>query len=316
MTTAEIEKRKAPRMAATAAFVGSALEYYDFFIFASAAALVFPTLFFPSSNPLASTLIALATFGVGYVVRPIAALLFGHFGDRIGRKTMLVLTVVMMGVSTFAIGLLPTHEQIGVAAPVLLVLLRVMQGASAAGELPGAMATALEHAVENRRAFYASWTTSGVFAGAALASLVFLGISTLPAEAQLSWGWRIPFLFSAVVVLVGVLVRRRLPEPPGLRRTAPGRGDAQGAARRRDHQALEVGAPGRGVHVGGHGAVHHRLRDVLQHQGPRRLVDGDPRRHRHRASTGRRHPAALCPARRSDRPQAGLHRRGCSPVRS
>lgn len=128
MTTAEIEQRKSPRLAATAAFVGSALEYYDFFIFASAAALVFPKLFFPSISSLTSTLIALATFGVGYVVRPIAELLlFGHFGDRIVRKTILVLAVVMMGVSTFAIGLLPTYEQIGIAAPVLLVLLRVVQ---------------------------------------------------------------------------------------------------------------------------------------------------------------------------------------------
>ncbi|WP_121709287.1 MFS transporter [Streptomyces sp. E5N91] len=214
MTVSQTGPRRAPRQAAAAAFVGSALEYYDFFIFASAAALVFPRLFFPSDNPFVSSLVALATFGVGYVVRPVAALAFGHFGDRMGRKAMLVLTVIAMGASTFLIGVLPTYDQIGVVAPVLLILLRVVQGASAAGELPGAMATSFEHAADGRRALNASWTTSGVFAGATLASLVFLGVTALPTDAQLSWGWRLPFLFSAVVVAIGFIVRRRLPEPP------------------------------------------------------------------------------------------------------
>ncbi len=214
MTTTYLDVRKTPRLAATAAAIGSALEYYDFFIFASAAALVFPTLFFPTTSPFVSVLIALATFGAGYVVRPLAALLFGHFGDRIGRKSMLVFTMVTMGVSTILIGLLPTAEQIGIAAPILLVLLRLIQGASAAGEFAGAMTTNIEHSTRNRRAFFGAWTVSGIFVGASLSTVVFLGVAALPKDIQLSWGWRIPFLLSAVVVLVGYVVRRRLTEPP------------------------------------------------------------------------------------------------------
>src|SRR3954464_10663612 len=145
---------RVPRKAALASFVGSMLEYYDFFIYGAAAGLVFPTVFFADSDPATATLLSLATFGVAYIARPVGAVIIGHFGDRVGRKKMLVLTLLMMGASTFAIGLIPSYAAIGVAAPVLLVLLRVLQGLSAAGEQSGANSLTLEHAPEGRRGFF------------------------------------------------------------------------------------------------------------------------------------------------------------------
>jgi MFS family permease len=203
-----------PRKAALASFVGSALEYYDFFIYGAAAGLVFPDVFFPDSDPATATLLSLATFGVAYVARPIGAVIVGHFGDKLGRKKMLVLTLLMMGVSTFAIGLIPSYESIGVAAPVLLVLLRVLQGLSAAGEQSGANSMTLEHAPEGRRGFFTSFTLEGTQAGLILANLAFLAVALLPEDQLLSWGWRIPFFLSALVVAVGYWVRRSLPETP------------------------------------------------------------------------------------------------------
>jgi MFS family permease len=203
-----------PRKAALASFVGSALEYYDFFIYGAAAGLVFPDVFFPDSDPATATLLSLATFGVAYVARPIGAVIIGHFGDKLGRKKMLVLTLLMMGVSTFLIGAIPSYESIGVAAPVLLVLLRVLQGLSAAGEQSGANSMTLEHAPEGRRGFFTSFTLEGTQAGLILANLVFLAVATLPEDQLLSWGWRIPFFLSALVVAVGYWVRRSLPETP------------------------------------------------------------------------------------------------------
>ena len=203
-----------PRKAALASFVGSALEYYDFFIYGAAAGLVFPDVFFPDSDPATATLLSLATFGVAYVARPIGAVIIGHYGDKLGRKKMLVLTLLMMGVSTFAIGLLPSYDAIGVVAPVLLVLLRVLQGLSAAGEQAGANSMTLEHAPEGRRGFFTSFTLQGTQAGLILANLVFLAVATLPEDPLLSWGWRIPFFLSALVVVVGYWVRRTLPETP------------------------------------------------------------------------------------------------------
>jgi MFS family permease len=203
-----------PRKAATASFVGSMLEYYDFFIYGAAAGLVFPQVFFADSDPATATLLSLATFGVAYVARPVGAVIIGHFGDKLGRKKMLVLTLLMMGVSTFAIGLIPSYESIGVAAPVLLVLLRVLQGLSAAGEQSGANSMTLEHAPEGRRGFFTSFTLQGTQAGLILANLVFLGVAQLPEDQLLSWGWRVPFFLSALVVAVGYWVRRSLPETP------------------------------------------------------------------------------------------------------
>jgi MFS family permease len=213
-------EQRFPAKAARASFVGSMLEYYDFFIYGSAAGLVFPTVFFPDSNPSTATLLSLATFGVAYVARPIGAVIIGHFGDKVGRKRMLVLTLLMMGVSTFLIGALPSYAAIGVAAPVLLVLLRIMQGLSAAGEQSGANSLTLEHSPENRRGFFTSFTLTGTQAGAILAVLVFIPVAALPDDALFSWGWRIPFFLSAIVVAVGYWVRRTLPEAPEFTKVA------------------------------------------------------------------------------------------------
>jgi MFS family permease len=205
---------RSPRKAALASWIGSAVEYYDFFIYGTAAALVFGKIFFPSFDPVAATVAAFATFGVGYVTRPIGAVLLGHIGDRYGRKKVLTFTLLLMGVSTFMVGLLPTYGQVGISAPIMLVILRMLQGVSAAGEQAGANSMTLEHAPPHRRAFFTSFTLSGTQAGLILATLVFLPISALPEEQLLSWGWRIPFFLSAIVVLVGIWVRRTLPETP------------------------------------------------------------------------------------------------------
>jgi MFS family permease len=203
-----------PRKAALAAWIGSALEYYDFFIYGTAAALVFGKIFFPSSAPAAGTLLALSTFGVGYVTRPLGAILLGHLGDRFGRKRVLVLTLLLMGLCTVLVGCLPSYHSIGVAAPVLLVALRLLQGLSAGGEQASANSMSLEHAPENRRAYYTSYTLSGTQAGQIIATAVFLPVAALPQADLLSWGWRVPFWCSAVMVLVGYLIRRTLEETP------------------------------------------------------------------------------------------------------
>jgi MFS family permease len=203
-----------PRKAALAAWIGSALEYYDFFIYGTAVALVFNKIFFPDSDPAVGTIAALATFGVGYVARPIGAIVLGHIGDRFGRKRVLVLTVLLMGVATFLVGCLPDYSQIGALAPVLLVVLRLLQGFSAGGEQAGANSMSLEHAPPHRRAFFTSWTLSGTQAGSILATAAFLPVAAMPEEMLLSWGWRVPFWASAIVVIVALIIRRTLEETP------------------------------------------------------------------------------------------------------
>jgi len=203
-----------PRKAALAAWIGSALEYYDFFIYGTAAALVFNKVFFPDSDPATGTLLALATFGVGYAARPIGAFVLGHIGDKFGRKRVLVFTLMLMGVSTFLVGCLPTYEQVGVLAPTLLVLLRLAQGFSAAGEQASANSMTLEHAPEKRRGFFTSFTLNGTQMGQILATAAFLPVAALPESALRSWGWRIPFLLSVAVMAVGYLIRRRMEETP------------------------------------------------------------------------------------------------------
>ncbi|MGW3316594.1 MFS transporter [Streptomyces fungicidicus] len=203
-----------PKKAATAAWIGSALEYYDFFIYGSAAALIFPEVFFADSDPATATLLSLATFGVAYAARPIGALFLGHVGDRLGRKKIMVFTLMLMGLSTFLIGCLPTRDQVGTLAPVLLVLCRVLQGVSAAGEQASANSMTLEHAPPDRRGFFTSFTLSGTQGGQLLATLVFIPVAALPEEQLLSWGWRVPFWLSVAVAVVGYVIRRRLDETP------------------------------------------------------------------------------------------------------
>jgi len=211
---------RSPKKAAFASWIGSAVEYYDFFIYGTAAALVFGKIFFPSVDPKIGTIAAFATFGVGYVTRPIGAFFMGHVGDKFGRKKVLTFTLLLMGLSTFLIGALPTYGQVGIAAPILLVLLRLLQGLSAAGEQAGANSMTLEHAPADRRAFFTSFTLSGTQMGFILATLVFLPISALPEDQLLSWGWRVPFFLSAIVVAVGFWIRRTLPETPAFEEEA------------------------------------------------------------------------------------------------
>ncbi|MFI9340831.1 MFS transporter [Streptomyces sp. NPDC052773] len=216
-----------PKKAATAAWIGSALEYYDFFIYGSAAALIFPEIFFDESDPATATLLSLATFGVAYAARPVGALVLGHFGDRLGRKKIMVFTLMLMGLSTFLIGCLPTRDQVGTLAPVLLVLCRVLQGISAAGEQASANSMTLEHAPPGRRGFFTSFTLSGTQGGQLLATLVFIPVAALPEEHLLAWGWRVPFWLSVAVAVVGWVIRRKLDETPAFARQAATEGVAK-----------------------------------------------------------------------------------------
>jgi MFS transporter, MHS family, shikimate and dehydroshikimate transport protein len=206
------------RKVAAASLIGTTIEWYDFFIYGTAAALVFPALFFPEFSETAGTLAAFATFGVGFFARPVGGVIFGHFGDRIGRKTMLVLTLTIMGVATTLIGLMPTYEQIGIWAAVLLVVLRFCQGLGVGGEWGGAVLMAVEHSPPEKRGFFGSWPQMGVPAGLILSNLIFLAVAGLPEAQFLAWGWRIPFLLSIILVAVGLFIRLRIMESPAFRR--------------------------------------------------------------------------------------------------
>jgi MFS family permease len=207
--------RSQARKATASGWIGSALEYYDFFIYAQAAALIFPQLFFPSGNPKIAIVASLATYGVGYVARPIGALVLGHWGDTHGRKNVLLVCMFLMGLSTMAVGLLPTYHHIGILAPTLLVVLRLIQGFAVAGEISGASSMILEHAPFGRRGYYASFTLQGVQAGQILAAAVFLPLAYFMDEGSFnSWGWRIPFLLSAFVLVAGYIIRREVEETP------------------------------------------------------------------------------------------------------
>ena len=198
-----------------ASLIGTAVEWYDFFLYGSAAALVFGTLFFPESEPVTATLLAFGTYALGFVARPLGGVVFGHFGDRLGRKKMLVVSLMMMGVATFAIGLLPTYASIGVAAPVLLLVCRLLQGFAVGGEWGGAVLMVAEHGDEKSRGFWSSWPQAGVPLGNMLATGVLFVLAAVQSDATFeSWGWRIPFLLSAVLVIVGLFVRLSLEESP------------------------------------------------------------------------------------------------------
>lgn len=204
-----------PVRASTAAFVGTMIEWYDFYIYATAAALVFGKLFFPSATGFYGTLAAFGTFAVGFFARPLGGAIFGHIGDRIGRKKSLVITLLMMGTVTVLIGLLPTYASIGVWAPILLVLLRIVQGVAVGGEWGGAVLMAGEHSPDkSKRTFFASFAQLGSPAGLILSMLMFKLVTGLDDEAFLSWGWRVPFLFSAVLLAVGFVIRLSVNESP------------------------------------------------------------------------------------------------------
>jgi MFS family permease len=203
------------KKATASGWIGSALEYYDFFIYATAASLVFPQIFFPSGNPTVAIVASLATYGVGYVARPIGAFFLGHWGDTHGRKTVLLVCMFLMGFSTMAVGILPTYQQVGMLAPTLLVVLRLVQGFAVAGEISGASSMILEHAPFGRRGFFASFSLQGVQAGQIFAAAIFLPLARfMPPDAFNAWGWRIPFLLSVVVIIAGYIIRREVEETP------------------------------------------------------------------------------------------------------
>ena len=212
--TAPSSETNSVRLVAVASFIGTTIEWYDFFLYGTAAALVFNRLFFPTFDPLMGTLAAFGTYAVGFFARPVGGIVIGHYGDKIGRKSMLVLTLVVMGVATFLIGLLPTYAQIGPWAAVGLVLLRVAQGFGVGGEWGGAVLMAVEHAPPGTRGYYGSWPQIGVPAGLVISTAVFAVFSRLPEEQFLSWGWRVPFLLSALLVIVGLMIRVRILETP------------------------------------------------------------------------------------------------------
>ncbi len=199
----------------TASLIGTTIEWYDFFLYGSAAALVFGTLFFPAADPVNATLLAFSTYALGFAARPLGGLVFGHFGDKVGRKKMLVTSLLLMGVATFAIGLLPTYASIGLAAPLLLLVCRLLQGFAVGGEWGGAVLMAAEHGDDRRRGFWASWPQAGVPAGNLLATLVLFLLAAFQSDADFeAWGWRIPFLLSAVLVFIGLWIRLTLEESP------------------------------------------------------------------------------------------------------
>jgi MFS family permease len=214
-TEHEPQGRHQTKKATASGWVGSALEYYDFFIYATAASLIFPQIFFPKGDPKTAIVASLATYGVGYVARPIGAFFLGHWGDTHGRKNVLIICMFLMGFSTVAVGLLPTYDQVGLLAPALLVALRLIQGFAVAGEISGASSMILEHAPFGRRGFFASFTLQGVQAGQIMAAAVFLPLAHyMPTEAFNSWGWRIPFLLSFIVIVAGYIIRREVDETP------------------------------------------------------------------------------------------------------
>jgi MFS transporter, MHS family, shikimate and dehydroshikimate transport protein len=219
---------RSSRKVALASLVGTTIEWYDFFIFGTAAALVFNEVFFPAFDPVTGTLAAFGSFAVGFIARPVGGAVFAHFGDRVGRKPMLVYSLLLMGAATLAMGLLPGYATIGVAAPVLLVLLRFAQGFGVGGEWGGAALMAVEHAPSHRRGFYGSWPQVGVPLGLLLGTGAFAVLSATLTDAQfLAWGWRIPFLVSVVLIAVGMWIRLTVSESPVFQLTL----DAKSATR-------------------------------------------------------------------------------------
>ena len=205
--------RRTVRNAVVASVIGSVIEWYDFFLYATMAALVFNKAFFPEYDPLVGSMIAFATFAAGFITRPIGGLIFGHFGDRLGRKKILVLTMLIMGGSSFLMGVLPTYAAVGTMAPVLLLLLRMLQGIGLGGEWGGAAILTFEHAPNGKRGWMSSWPQTGVPLGLLLSTLAVNLVSLGGDQVLNAWSWRIPFLFSAVLVIIGLVLRLRVSEP-------------------------------------------------------------------------------------------------------
>ncbi|CUJ56797.1 MFS transporter [Achromobacter xylosoxidans] len=212
--TAPARSRRDYVTAGLASMMGTTIEWYDFFLYGTAAALIFNKIFFPSFDPLTGTLAAFATYSVGFFARPLGGVIFGHYGDRIGRKSMLLITLLLMGVPTILIGLIPSYEQIGYWAAVLLVLMRFLQGIAVGGEWGGAVLMAVEHAPEGKKGFFGSLPQAGVAPGLILSSLAMGAVAGLPEQDMLSWGWRLPFLASVVLLAVGWFIRVRVAESP------------------------------------------------------------------------------------------------------
>lgn len=215
---ARTEEKVSPGTVAFASAVGTTIEWYDFFLYGVVTPLALNKLFFPNFDPLVGTLLAYITFFVGFIARPIGGIVFGHYGDRIGRKAVLILTLLIMGVATFLIGCLPTYEQVGIWAPILLLVLRVAQGFGLGGEWGGAVLMAVEHSPAGKRGFYGSWPQIGVPAGLLLSSGMVYLLSYLPENQFFSWGWRIAFLISAVLIAVGLYIRLKVLETPAFNR--------------------------------------------------------------------------------------------------
>jgi metabolite-proton symporter len=213
MASSTLSDRDLRRVVA-ASLIGATIEWYDFFLYGTVAGIVFNKLYFPAKDPLISILLAYTTFAVGFLARPLGGVIFGHFGDRIGRKSMLVLTLMVMGVATVLIGLLPTYQQIGVAAPILLLVLRVLQGIGLGGEWGGAVSMTYEYATEDKRGLYASFPQIGLSIGLCLSAGIVALASSLPEDQFLAWGWRVGFLISIVLVIVGLYIRLRIMETP------------------------------------------------------------------------------------------------------
>ncbi|MNG78058.1 Inner membrane metabolite transport protein YhjE [compost metagenome] len=215
----EVEESSTPtqgdvKRVAFASLIGTTIEFYDYFIYGAAAALVFPQLFFSNLSPVMASVVSFATLGVAFITRPIGAILFGHYGDTLGRKAMLLASLLIMGLSTVAIGLLPTYETVGILAPILLVVLRLFQGLAVGGEWGGATTMIIEYAPKEKRGFYGTFVQLGNAFGVLISTGAFAIASTLPSDAFLSWGWRVPFVASALLLSVGIFIRLRIQEPP------------------------------------------------------------------------------------------------------
>ena len=248
MASVSARRQEAPERAITkvalAACAGSSIEWYDFFIYGTAAALVFPSLFFPESSALAGTLASFATFSVGFFARPVGGIIFGHFGDKVGRKRALVTALLMMGTATTLIGLMPTYATIGVMAPIILVLLRFVQGLAVGGQWGGAVLLATESAPREKRGFYGSFAQIGVPVGVILANLLFLLVNAVVApEAFASWGWRVPFVMSIVLIGIGLYIQLRLEDTPAFRHLQEYRETHQTEAEREEARAVAQKSP-------------------------------------------------------------------------